>query len=436
MRRKDTPPVHSAGRGRSLISIRSNQPQQRKMIPASRTLLPRSYSSPSTRRDQESAPQSPLPSQRSYVMRSFSTPEPKAIEYRRNSDSFYRPKTHGSRGELDSDLESFEQFEDSFVDMDDDQEQNVYGTYSRSPEKEEPKRVMATLLQGSGLQRISIRPVSSCTTQTLYNAREAMKELQRNQQKARLNFRPLTNLPHSDHDQEEELLSSPQLDLDTAEMDQQLRSEQQLMERGAAMAMEESDGDTLDLNTAEMDQQLRSEQQLMERGAAMAMEESDGDTVSLSLMITPLTTNKRKSSSSQLDLDRAEMDQLLRSEQQLMERGAAMTMKGSDGDTRSARFRSLRQKYRRVRAATLSLIREPAPPPTRPNDRPTEPTPADRVNATCARPDMGNVQCCASGRFYEGKKTKSRRNRRRISRKESVRRIITLLVVNPVRIVK
>lgn len=50
-------------------------------------------------------------------------------------------------------------------------------------------------------------------------------------------------------------------------------------------------------------------------------------------------------------------------------------------------------------------FREPAPTPTR-LERTTEPTPPTECTATCARTDMGNVQCCASGRFHEGKPPK------------------------------
>lgn len=105
-------------------------------------------------------------------MRSFSTPEPKRLENRRNSDSFYRPRMHGSRGELDSDLENFENFEEGFLDIDADHEVMF------APYRMEPKKVVTSLLPGSGLQKVTIRPVSS-TTQTLQSARETMNQLKR-----------------------------------------------------------------------------------------------------------------------------------------------------------------------------------------------------------------------------------------------------------------
>lgn len=111
-------------------------------------------------------------------MRSFSSPEPKHVDYRRNSDSFYRPKTHGSRTELDSDLENFEHFEECFIDIDADHEENVLTSFKKSIDKDEPKKVITTILPGSGLQRITIRPISS-TTSTLQGARDAMKKMQK-----------------------------------------------------------------------------------------------------------------------------------------------------------------------------------------------------------------------------------------------------------------
>lgn len=177
MRRRDPAPTHTAGRGKSLISIRTSQHQQRKG--QTKSLLPRSYSSPPTHSElDDSAHIRPI---KGYVMRSFSTPEPKNIDYRRNSDSFYRPKTHGSRTELDSDLENFEQFEECFIDIDADQDDSILGSYSRSPDRDEPKRVVTTLLPGSGIQRVTIRPVSASTTHTLQGAREAMKKLQKDE---------------------------------------------------------------------------------------------------------------------------------------------------------------------------------------------------------------------------------------------------------------
>lgn len=173
MRRKDPPSVHSTSRGKSLIATRTNQQQQRKMQ-GTRNQLPRSYSSPATQHEFDS----PLPktAQKGYIMRSFSTPEPKHLDHRRNSDSFYRPRTHGSRGELDSDLENFENFEEGFLDIDADHEV-MFAPY-RNVEVLEPKKVVTSLLPGSGLQKVTIRPISS-TTQTLQSARETMSKLKR-----------------------------------------------------------------------------------------------------------------------------------------------------------------------------------------------------------------------------------------------------------------
>lgn len=101
------------------------------------------------------------------------------MDYRRNSDSFFRPKADGSRSELDSDLENFEQFEEYLIDIDADQDDSLLSHYNSSPEREQPKKVITTMLPGSGLQRVCIRPVPSATSQTLHNAREVMKKLQK-----------------------------------------------------------------------------------------------------------------------------------------------------------------------------------------------------------------------------------------------------------------
>lgn len=178
MRRKEPPPPQTSGRGRSLISTRTNQQLQRKATGGSaRSLLPRSYSSPSSQNEPER--HSPQPSHKGYVMRSFSSPVSKNQDYRRNSDSFFRPKAHGSRSELDSDLENFEQFEEYFIDIDADQDDNVLSHYSSSPEREEPRKVTTTMLPGSGLHRVCIRPVLSATSKTMHNPREVKKKLQK-----------------------------------------------------------------------------------------------------------------------------------------------------------------------------------------------------------------------------------------------------------------
>lgn len=117
-------------------------------------------------------------------MRSFSSPEPKRLDYRRNSDSFYRPKTHGSRTELDMDLENFENFEEGFLDIDADQEL-MFAPVRRGSVIEEPKKVMASLLPGSGIQNVHVRPVSYATTKNLQGARdrEAMRQVQKEKTK-------------------------------------------------------------------------------------------------------------------------------------------------------------------------------------------------------------------------------------------------------------
>lgn len=180
MRRKE--PV-STSRGKSLISTRTNQQQQRK-LQMSRNLLPRSFSSPAQHELQSTG-------SKSYVMRSFSSPEPKHLEYRRNSNSYYKPKSHGSRSELDSDLENFEQFEDSLIDIDADQEETA--RYRSSPDRNEPKRVITTLLPGSGLHKITLRPIPS-TTQSLYCARDTTKILQKEDCRGKIVCIPITHL--------------------------------------------------------------------------------------------------------------------------------------------------------------------------------------------------------------------------------------------------
>lgn len=166
MRRKVEPATHNAGRGRSLIATRTSQAQQKTMQGASRPRvidLPRSYSSPSHQTDGQNQ------DHKDYVSRSLSTPDPNVNEFRRHSDFFYRPKCHGSRSELDSDLEHFEQFEECFTDMEE-PAQSMFGSCRRTPEREQPKRVVASLLPGSGLQRVpASRPISSSTCQSFRN---------------------------------------------------------------------------------------------------------------------------------------------------------------------------------------------------------------------------------------------------------------------------
>lgn len=76
----------------------------------------------------------------------------------------------------------------------------------------------------------------------------------------RLNFRPLVvkmparHIIHSDTepDQEpgvEELQSSPQLEMEGADLDRELDNAEQHLDRGVAMATEESDADTVSTRT-------------------------------------------------------------------------------------------------------------------------------------------------------------------------------------------
>lgn len=169
MRRKESNLIPTAGRGKSLISTRIQQHQQRKMQNA-KSQLPRSYSSPASQGDVES---------KGYVMRSFSSPDPKQVCYRRNSDSLCRSKVDCSKAELDCDLDNYELFEESFIDMDAEPDDITFGAYTKNPEIEEPKKVVTSLLPGSGLQRISMKPISPRTIQKIHNSRQAMRKLQR-----------------------------------------------------------------------------------------------------------------------------------------------------------------------------------------------------------------------------------------------------------------
>lgn len=120
-------------------------------------------------------------------MRSFSSPDPKQLDDRKISDSFCRPKSHGSRSELDSDLENFEQFEpeECLIDIDADHHDTV-GQYRSSPERDKPKRVITTLLPGSGLQRVSLRPITPSTLQTFQNPRESVKKNRKDDSKGKI----------------------------------------------------------------------------------------------------------------------------------------------------------------------------------------------------------------------------------------------------------
>ncbi|XP_059056963.1 NAD(+) hydrolase sarm1 isoform X1 [Achroia grisella] len=250
MRRTEPSSPQGAGRGKSLIAMRTNQAQQRRM--QTKSQLPRSYSSPAPDNDLDNTT-SQSNAMKGYVTRSFSSPEPKYVDYRRNSDSFYRPKTHGSRGELDSDFDNFGPFEEGFMDIDADQDDNVLGTVKRSSEKNTAKKVVTSLLPGSGLQRISIRPISSSTTQSLQSAGDVMKQMHKEEKYGRLNFRPMVlKMParHSVREQQEvqgveELQSSPPLELEAAELERELDRAEQHLEREISIATEESDGDTV-----------------------------------------------------------------------------------------------------------------------------------------------------------------------------------------------
>lgn len=167
MRRKELPLPQRGG----LIANRTNQQQRR--MQGVKSQLPRSYSTPASQN--ETCPKSS--SSKSFVMRSFSSPEPKQSGSRRTSESFYRPESNGSRSEIDSDLENFEQFEDCLLDIDADSEE-VFNTHQRSPERERPKRVVTTILPGSGLQKILIKPICSNVAQ-VNNTREAGKNLKK-----------------------------------------------------------------------------------------------------------------------------------------------------------------------------------------------------------------------------------------------------------------
>ncbi|KAG7307568.1 hypothetical protein JYU34_007786 [Plutella xylostella] len=255
MRRNAEPTTPGAGRGRSLIATRTSQQQQRRMSGGGAPRasdLPRSYSSPAPTHVPSSPLQPRRDSKSGNVARSYSTPEPKRTEYRRNSDFFYRPKS-SSRSEIDSDLENFEQFEEFFIDTDPDQDQTIFGTYRHSPERDEPRRVTASLLPGSGLQRVSIKPISSPTAQTFRNAKEAAKQAKPdNKGFSRLNFRPLTvSLPGrrlTTPDAApgvEELQTSPQLELEGDQLEEQLDCGERHLQRDVAMAEAESDAETV-----------------------------------------------------------------------------------------------------------------------------------------------------------------------------------------------
>lgn len=252
------------GRGRSLITMRANQNQRKLPGPAvgrgKPEELPRSLSSPASKIN----PNLDSNQNKDYITRSFSTPEPKRrthyeTEMRRNSDTFYRPKHYGSRTELDTDLENFEQFEEPFLDMDSDHDQTIFCSYKRSPDREDaPKKVITTLLPGSGLQRVHVAPVTAAyAIQSNWPSRNDQFRDRYDQTKSKNHFRPLvvkmparSIVPLSSNQGPpspgtKELQNSPQLELETAELERELNIAEQHMKDEVAMATEESDADTV-----------------------------------------------------------------------------------------------------------------------------------------------------------------------------------------------
>ncbi|CAH2086316.1 unnamed protein product [Euphydryas editha] len=247
MRRKEVSLPQRGG----LIASRTNQQQSR--MQGFKSQLPRSYSTPASQ-NEISSKSSPS---KSFVMRSFSSPEPKQSSSRRNPESFYRPDSNGSRSELDSDLENFEQFDECLMDIDADTEE-VFNNYQRSPERERPKRVVTTILPGSGLQKILIKPICSNTAQE-NNIRESSKKLKKekaeNKKTSRLNFRPLIVKMPTQHILQnnsehcvgvEELQNSPPLELEVLELDKEFDKAEEHLKREAAIAAEESDVESID----------------------------------------------------------------------------------------------------------------------------------------------------------------------------------------------
>ncbi|CAH2073670.1 unnamed protein product, partial [Iphiclides podalirius] len=228
MPRKELNPTPSANRGRSLISTRIQQHQQRKTQNA-KSHLPRSYSSP--------APQSDVQN-KGYVMRSFSSPDPKQVCYRRNSDTLCRSKPDYTKGELDSDLESYELFEESFIDMDAEPDDITFGAYTKNPEIEEPKRVVASLLPGSRIQRISMKPISPRTIQKIQNSRQAKRKHQRDRNENKEETERSSLLM-------DELQRSPPIETEVLELEREFRDAEQHLDAEIAMATEESDSETV-----------------------------------------------------------------------------------------------------------------------------------------------------------------------------------------------
>ncbi|XP_013180340.1 PREDICTED: uncharacterized protein LOC106126975 [Papilio xuthus] len=248
MRRKEQHLTTTTNRGRSLISTRIQQHQQRKMQNVKKSQLPRSYSSPGKNSEVEN---------KGNVMRSFSSPDSKQVFYRRNSDTTSLiSKPECSKSEFDSDLDNYELFEESFIDIDAEPDDITFGAYTKNPEINEPKKVVATLLPGSGIQKIAMKPISPRTIQKIQTSRQSKrKHRSRDENKATnlLNFRPLVlKMPspravRSERDHSlgiEELRRSPSIEVEAIELEKQLDCAEQHLDAEIAIATaEESDNE-------------------------------------------------------------------------------------------------------------------------------------------------------------------------------------------------
>ncbi|VVC98342.1 unnamed protein product, partial [Leptidea sinapis] len=236
MRKKETT---AQSPGRSLIATRTNQTLQRKSH-GSKSHLPRSYSSPAEKETQDGI--------NKHVMRSYSSPESKS---RRNSESYQMKSQNSCRSE-DSDLESFENFDESFLDLDADIDES-FRQYDVDPDVEEPKKVVTTLLPGSGLQKVRMKPISSNNDSWHFDKQNKKDTQKQNTGIARFNFRPLlvkvpTQTLQTDMPQTadiEDLETSPPLEIEVAEIEEQLNEVEKHIGRGAATISEESDDDTV-----------------------------------------------------------------------------------------------------------------------------------------------------------------------------------------------
>ncbi|XP_068629669.1 uncharacterized protein [Battus philenor] len=226
MRRKE-PHIASVNRGKSLISTRIQQHQQRKMKNM-KSQLPRSYSSPGSRCEED---------KKESVTRSFSTPEPKQVYYRDNSDSICGSKPECSKSELDSDLENYELFEDSFIDIDAEPDDITFGAYTKNPEVDKPKKVIATLLPGSGIHKISMKPISPRTIQKIQHSRQAKRKLQRHREQNKGSEERSLG--------DEELRRSPSIEMETIELEREFNNAEQHLDAEIAIATGESDTETV-----------------------------------------------------------------------------------------------------------------------------------------------------------------------------------------------